>query len=134
MAGSLEVTAFTHVEGPFMHANIGAVLDEFDKDVRHTIAEKGVKYLKEWPFKSHRGGGFEANLRIVEQGATLKIPGPQIRGVTWSPWLEGVSKRNSSTRFPGYGLFKKTAGRLQDEAGDIGDEVLKKYMPRLGGD
>lgn len=134
MAGRLEVTAFVHVEGPFMNADVGAILDEFDRDVRRTIAERGIKYLREWPFKSHRGGGFESNLRVVDAGDVTRIPGPAIRGVTWSPWLEGGTKRNRSTHFPGYGLFKKTAARLQDEAGDIGDEVLKKYMPRLGGE
>lgn len=134
MAGRLEVTAFVHVEGPFVNSNPGAILDEFDRDVRRTIGERGVKYLREWPFKSHRGGGFESNLRVVEDGDVTRIPGPQISYVTWSPWLEGTSKRNSSTSFHGYHLFKKTAARLQDEAGDIGDEVLKKYMPRLGGE
>jgi hypothetical protein len=56
-----------------------------------------------------------------------------IRGVTWAPWLEGTSSRNSSTSFKGYGLFKKTRADLQKRAPVVGQEELDKIMPRLGG-
>ena len=56
-----------------------------------------------------------------------------IRGVTWAPWLEGKSKRNSSTKFKGYGLFRKTAADLQSAPRWSAQEELDKIMPRLGG-
>ena len=131
--GVLTVTAFVHVSGPIADGTASDVLARFDEDVRHTIAEKGADMLRHWPFKGAKGGGFQANIHVVEGGGVSRIPGPMIRGVTWSPWLEGVSKRNSSTRFKGYHLFRTTAERLQEEAGEIGDKVLQKYLPEMGG-
>jgi hypothetical protein len=34
-------------------------------------------------------------------------------GVVYGPWLEGTSSRNQSTRFKGYGTFRKTAQYIQ---------------------
>ena len=133
MSGSLKVEIATGAYGPLFDGTASRVLDEFDRDVTQKIADKGVEYLKAWPFKSERGGGFQANLKTVRRGSAVKIPGPTIRGVTWAPWLEGNSKRNSSTRFGGYKLFAKTAKRLDGEARQIAEDELKKYLPRLGG-
>lgn len=134
MSGSLEVTAFTTAKGPLLDHDPRRVLDEFDKDVRKAVADRGAEILKAWPFKGARGGGFQANIHVKEEAAAARIPGPMIRGVTWAPWLEGTSQRNRSTKFPGYHLFKKTAEQIQDEAAGIADEVLQKYLPKLGGE
>ena len=34
-------------------------------------------------------------------------------GEVYGPWLEGTSSRNQSTRFKGYGTFRKTAQYIQ---------------------
>jgi len=34
-------------------------------------------------------------------------------GAVYGPWLEGASSRNQSTRFKGYGTFRKTAQYIQ---------------------
>lgn len=37
-------------------------------------------------------------------------------GVVYGPWLEGVSRRNQTTRFKGYRTFRTIAQRMQREA------------------
>lgn len=37
-------------------------------------------------------------------------------GVVYGPWLEGVSRRNQTTRFKGYRTFRETRQRLEREA------------------
>jgi hypothetical protein len=137
MAGSFKVEISADVGGPFMHADIGAALDGWAKDVAKELGDEGVRILKAWHFKggghSHSGGGFQANLKVLQRGPVARIPGPAIKGVVWSPWLEGVSKRNSSTRFKGYGLFRKTAARLRKHAPQVAERELAKIMPKLGG-
>lgn len=136
MAGRLTVTAATKVSGPLFDGNPGGILDRYAADVRQTIAQRGVDKLRAFPMdKTGRArGGFQENLNITPRGAdTLAIFGPMIKGVTWAPWLEGSSKRNNSTSFKGYHLFTKTRLELDRQAGQIAEDVLKKYMPELGG-
>jgi hypothetical protein len=78
-------------------------------------------------------GGFQASLHVVQRGAAFAVPGPMIRGVTWAPWLEGSSKRNSGSKFRGYQLFAKTAAELDTMATEIAEQELRKYLPEMGG-
>ena len=138
MAGSFKVEISADVGGPFMHADIGAALGDWAQNTAKELGDEGVRQLKAWPFKGgghgHSHGGFQANLKVLQKGPVARIPGPMITGVTWSPWLEGTSQRNSSTRFHGYHLFRKTAQQLRKQAPEIGDRELAKIMPRLGGE
>jgi hypothetical protein len=56
-----------------------------------------------------------------------------ITGVTWAPWLEGKSKRNESTGFGGYHLFRKTAAALRKRAIDVLQHRLDEFIGRMGG-
>ena len=138
MAGSFKVEIRADVGGPFMHADIGAALGDWAHNTARELGDEGVRQLKAWHFKGTGHGkvhgGFQANLKVLQKGPEARIPGPMITGVTWAPWLEGNSKRNSSTRFHGYGLFRKTAAQLRKRAPEIADRELAKIMPRLGGE
>jgi hypothetical protein len=138
MAGTFKVEVRADVKGPIADGAADDALRDWSRNVAKKLGEEGVRILKAWPFKggghgaSH--GGFQANLKVLQQGPVARIPGPMITGVTWSPWLEGTSKRNESTRFSGYHLFRKTAQQLRKRAPEVGQEELDKIMPRLGGD
>lgn len=136
MSGRLDVTASLNVSGPIADGMAERALDDFRRDARQAIADRGVELLKAFPMdKTGRArGGFQANLRTVTRGAAVAIPGPNIKGVVWSPWLEGTSRRNRSTKFGGYHLFRKTADQLGDEAGAIAERELQKYLPKMGGE
>ena len=134
MAGVFKVEISAEVKGPLADGSGARALDQWSQNVTKELGDEGVKILKAWPFKSSHGGGFQGNLRVLQDGPVARIPGPAIEGVTWSPWLEGVSKRNESTRFGGYHLFRKTAQRLRKRSTEIGQQELEKILPRLGGD
>ena len=51
--------------------------------------------------------------------------------VVYGPWLEGVSSRNESTRFKGYGIFRKTRDKLQGMAHDIMEKHVKKGVGKI---
>lgn len=135
MSGKLTVTAYTGISGPIADGRAGEILDRYDHDVRQAIADRGVEMLRGFRMnKTGRArGGFQASLHVVDRGAALAIPGPMIRGVTWSPWLEGTSQRNQTTHFKGYHLFRRTRLELDRQAGPIADHELQKYLPQLGG-
>ena len=138
MAGVLKVEVAPEVHGPLADGRAANALQDWAQNVAKELGDEGVRLLRDWKFKGgghgHSHGGFQANLRVLQNGPTARIPGPMIKGVTWAPWLEGVSQRNTSTRFRGYHLFRKTAAQLQKRAPEIGQRELDKIMPKLGGD
>ena len=136
MSGTLKVDVAVGAHGPLFDGTASHVLEEYTRDVRQAIADRGVELLRAFPMnKTGRAhGGFQANLKTVDRGSAVAIPAPMIRGVVWGPWLEGVSKRNESTKFKGYHLFRKTRLQLDREARDIAEKKLQEYLPRLGGE
>ena len=135
MAGSFKVTVDANVQGPLASGEADRALSDWATATAKALGDEGRGMLASFPMnKSGRSrGGFQANLKVLQRGPEATIPGPMIKGVTWSPWLEGTSKRNSSTRFKGYHLFRSTRQTLQKRAPEVGQRELDKIMPRLGG-
>lgn len=134
--GSLRVRADCRVSGPLVNGDAEKAAEDWAKNTTQALADKGVELLKAFPMtKTGRArGGFEGALKTVRISPTeTRIPGPTERGVVWAPWLEGVSKRNDSTSFGGYHLFRKTRLQLQKMAPDIAQAELEKVLPRMGG-
>jgi hypothetical protein len=135
--GSLKIKVDCRVSGPLENGDAEKAAEEWATSTTQALADKGVELLRAFPMnKTGRAhGGFEGALKTVRISPTeTRIPGPQDRGVAWSPWLEGTSKRNETTGFGGYGLFAKTRLQLQKMAPDIAQAELEKVLPRMGGE
>lgn len=135
--GTLRATAYVDVHGPLFDGTAEKVIDE----IKDEIAKRGAQYardrLAEIPMdKTGRAhGGFQENLKVVKRDLGYAVPGPMVTGVAWAPWLEGVSKRNATTRFKGYRPFRTVAKELQDgKAQEIAEKVVKDYLPEMGGE
>lgn len=50
-------------------------------------------------------------------------------GVIYGPWLEGVSSRNESSRFKGYGTFRIVQGRMSQKA----QSIIEAWVARTAG-
>lgn len=85
--------------------------------------------------KSGRGGTGQAAASVLVYETGLYhdqiIRGGMYQGVAWWPWLEGVSKRNETTRFKGYHTFRKTAARLRKYAMPLAIEKLAVYIKAM---
>lgn len=136
MAGTFKVEIRPEVTGPLADGTADRALQDWAQNTARALGDEGVKLLRRFPMnKTGRAhGAFQAALHVLHDGPQARIPGPQFEGITWSPWLEGTSKRNESTGFKGYHLFRKTRLELQKRAPEIGQRELDKIMPRLGGD
>ena len=55
--------------------------------------------------------------------------------VVYGPWLEGVGSRNKTTRFKGYGTFRRVAQQLDADAGVLAEKELRAggYLAAMGG-
>jgi hypothetical protein len=135
MAGQLTATAYVKVSGPLWDGRADSVLQQATRDMRAAIADQGAEMLRSFPMnKSGRArGGFGANLQVLRSGSAIRVRGPLITGVAWTPWLEGTSSRNKTTSFRGYRLFRKTRADLDRKATEIAERELQKYLPQIGG-
>lgn len=65
----------------------------------------------------------QANDRVVTDG-----------DVVYGPWLEGVSSRNSQTRFKGYAAFRRATRAVQAHVLREAEQLLaQRYERRLNG-
>jgi hypothetical protein len=136
VSGHLGVTAYVRPSGPIADGLAGAVMEKFTQAARQAIADEGARMLRDFPMNKtgRASGGFRANLRVLQTGPAIRIRGGLVTGVTWAPWLEGTSKRNMSTSFKGYRLFRKTRLDLDRKAVEIAERTLQDYLPQLGGE
>lgn len=75
----------------------------------------------------HPTGYYESQVRVnqVSPDSFVITDG----GVVYGPWLEGVSERNQTTRFKGYGTFRRVAARVEARA----DRTFARIMASLSG-
>ena len=135
--GTLKITARCQVSGPLGDGTAIKAAEQWAEKTSQALADEGAAMLRAFPMnKTGRArGGFQANLKVMRKSPTeVRIPGPQEKGVAWSPWLEGTSKRNQSANFKGYHLFRKTRTELSKKAPEIGQKVLNELLPEMGGD
>lgn len=135
MTGSLKVNAYVKVTGPLSDGTAAKAVADYTAAAAKAIADEAAARLRKFPMnKTGRStGAFAARIEVRPRGSDYAVPAPMEKGVTWGPWLEGTSKRNSSTSFRGYGLFRKTAASLDTEATAIAERILPEYLPRMGG-
>ncbi len=123
------------VSGPLFDGQADAAVKDWLTVTRKDLADRGAQILRTFPMdKTGRSrGGFASHIHVLQRGAMYEIPAPKERGVTWGPWLEGVTRRNESTRFKGYHLFRKTAQRLDKMARPYARDRLGRFIGRMGG-
>ncbi len=100
---------------------------------KREVADMGVRELDAFEMdKSGRGTGHYQSMittRVIRYNDVL-ITDPVIYGM----WLEGSSKRNESTRFKGYHLWRRTRLRLRRVFKDVAQKKLDEYyIRRMGG-
>ena len=76
----------------------------------------------------HPTGKFESALH---QTMTTPYLRTVLDPIVYGPWLEGTSKRNQSTRFKGYHLFRRTTAKMRKLAGPLVQGKLDALVARL---
>lgn len=133
---SMTVSAYVFAAGPLFDGAADDALDELRDRIAHDGAAWALAQLDQTSMdKSGRAtGAFQENLRLVKRELGWAVPGPMDSGVVWSPWLEGSSKRNASTRFKGYHPFRDVRRQLQDgKAQEIADKLVEQAVEQMGG-
>ncbi len=117
--------------GPIFDGRAQAALDEYVRVMPQKIAEKGQQMVRDHlntVLKENRGV-YVSRVYVRDEASTWVIG----NGMVYSPWLEGVSRRNESTRFKGYRTFRLVGQELDSEAEPMAEEILRPYLAEMNG-
>lgn len=130
--GSLAVKVHVKPLGPLADGSAPGIVHAWADEVKKDIAQEGVNRLRGFAMnKTGRGTGrYQSEIQTSNLAFNdIRISDP----VVYGPWLEGSSNRNSSTRFKGYRLWRKTAQVLEEDAVKIAEKRMPELVQRLGG-
>lgn len=120
------------VGGPLVDGRALKAHDEYVQDVAKVVAKRGERLVVSLLKGSIKDPTphYWNTIHIVPTGAGGWIVTDT--NAVYGPWLEGTGSRNRARPgFPGYHSFER-AGRLLDgEAGDIAENHLRLYIPRM---
>jgi hypothetical protein len=77
----------------------------------------------------HPTGYYESHIHAEPDGGDVDVTDG---GIVYGPWLEGTGSRNRTTRFKGYGTFRRVAQALDRRAEHIAEQVTPEYVRRMG--
>jgi len=108
-----------------------ATLKAYELEMRYRIAEKGKEMVLETLHEvlQNPTGYYESQVRV--EGRANYVDVVTDGGVIYGPWLEGTSSRNQTTRFKGYGTFRKVRDKLNSEAVGLALRFLPEYVRRM---
>lgn len=137
--GSLKVDVRLDVSGALADGRAEAAVGQWQERTTAALADRAVEMLGDWDLRMDESGratgAFREHLHVIRRSRwEADVPGPVIRGVTWAPWLEGTSRRNASTGFGGYHLFRRTRRDLGKEATEIAERTLGEVIDEMGGE
>lgn len=103
-------------DGPLFDGRAAAAGRRLVRDMSDTLGQRGKEMILErlGQVIKHPTGYYESQVRAEAHGSvdTVITDG----GVVYGPWLEGTSSRNETTRFKGYGTFRRVAQELERDA------------------
>lgn len=116
--------------GPFFDGSWPGILDSIVLEAQQAVAQSAlerVQFFLNAQIK-HPTPYYETQITRQRVGDHELV---HDRGIVYGPWLEGTSRRNSTTRFKGYASFRKAAQAVQGLAPDIVQRVVAKNLGRL---
>ncbi len=118
--------------GLFLEGRHGPVVRQFFEDAKQLVSRNGEEQIRLRVTRraKHPTGSFAGavHTKDFKKGRTIQADYPQIlRG----PWLEGVSTRNTSTRFKGYRMFRLTRTWLRRNYMKLIQDLLDQAVTKL---
>lgn len=125
------------LSGPLFNGQAAAAASDFRDSVAHEIAEIGRDWVRLDTDRMTRSGSdtgaAAGGVELAGGNGTYVISGGIRKGEYCWPWLEGTSKRNQSTGFPGYHTFRRTRLRMRKQVTPLAQARLEEYLLRMGG-
>lgn len=118
------------LHGPIFDGRAENALENFIEAAKLELGNEGVNRVEEvlGAVLQNPTGFYESQIVTDRRGDNYEV---HDSGVVYGPWLEGVSSRNSRSKFKGYQHFRRVTQDLQDEADKIAEEILEPFLRRM---
>lgn len=127
----MDVTVTT--SGPLFDGQAQGVMDAIVDESAHVVAAFALERVHYRLDRSIRHPTPYYETQITQQRAGLGEEIVHDRGIVYGPWLEGVGRRNATTRFKGYAAFRTATGQVQEKAVELVEGVITRHITQLGG-
>jgi hypothetical protein len=120
-------------EQPLFGHPLAPIIGEFLREAERRVAEQGLAEVHQLldRYIKHPTPYYETQIMVQQlQGGGAIV---HDRGIIYGPWLEGISRRNQTTRFKGYASFRKGTQALRARVPALIQYTLNHYLPRMGG-
>lgn len=122
MSGLLRVNI--DAEGPLATGEWKQLLERYGTDATELVADEAAERIDslastEFRYRSSPRTGLYQKSIATEP--TTQMPGIRVHvdRVVYGAWIEGVSSRNTSSRFKGYRLFRRTVDDVKSRVASI---------------
>ena len=126
----MQVDISFETAGAIMNGQGENVIAEFMDEWAQTMGDVAVTELQmvSWGTFMRPTGNWARHIQTDIRGDDVVVHDSRL---VYGPWLEGTSRRNRSTHFKGYSLFRKRAQALEARAEQIGQSIADGYIRRL---
>ena len=140
----VEMQARVELTGPIAEGKAGRILEQHVGKAVEELVELGEErlhaILRPRPTgvflsvqQARPGHASTGNYRRNVQGRTTGLTGViSDGGVVYGPWLEGVDRRNQTTRFKGYRSFQNTSTFLEKKKVQVLEHHVSRAVDELG--
>jgi hypothetical protein len=120
------------VSGPVLTGASPAIVQEMNDQIVIAVAARGLESVQRILNEKIQNPTpyYETQIMVQEMGDVRVV---HDRDIVYGPWLEGVSSRNSETRFKGYAAFRKSRQSLNGDIPRIISPIADMYIRKLGG-
>jgi hypothetical protein len=125
----IDVDSRSH--GPLFDGRARAAVDAFCDEAEAEIGQHGANVIRTelGAVLKHPTGYYQSQIQTDRASGDSTV---WDGGVIYGPWLEGVGSRNKTTRFKGYATFRRMTAKIQAEAAKVAEEVLPRFLGRMG--
>ncbi len=119
------------VHGPLFDKDPEGILRRWTDDLKDSYGQQGLSQVQQYMDQDFKHPTPYYETQVLHE----RIGDDQVihdRGIVYGPWLEGVGRRNATTRFKGYHMFRRTWQALLEDRTII-DRAVTHLVDQLNG-
>lgn len=116
--------------GPVFNGQAAAAVRRYRDAAEKVVAQEGARMVRRRLHQvlRHPTGYYEGHVAAEKVANRWEVNDD---GVVYGPWLEGTGSRNRTTRFKGYATFRRTRALLDQQAHQIAERELPRYLREM---
>lgn len=123
MYGKVEI----NLSGPLFDGSHDEAVRNFIDDAKYEVGTQAlanVHQILDQRIK-HPTPYYETQIIIQRLGENVIV---HDRDIIYGPWLEGTSRRNTTTRFKGYAAFRNATQQVESQVDELVNYVLSRHI------